>query len=190
MQASSARKALLTTTMLLLSTPVTGRAQGAASGEYIIRGGDAWEVARQRGFEFFPVIPDDRFLLAGGRDGVDSTLKSCGDVRAPCTTEARMVGGRMIVLAPRCRDACSLSHTFEMFAGRRLADGWRLARVELAGPACWVRKPRYDTNDASFAVCVEARDGSPGTASIERLTLRGPAGTDWRRAFDSEGGGS
>jgi hypothetical protein len=170
---------------------MTGRAQAAASAEQVVvRGRDAWEVARREGFEFFPVIPDDRFLLSGARDGADSTLKLCDDARTPCTTEALMVGGKMMVLAPVCRSGCSLTHTFEMFAGRRLTDGWRLARVELAGAARWAREPKYDTNDASFAVSVEAREGNPGTASIERITLVGPAGADWRQAFESEGGGS
>lgn len=190
MQASSAKTVLLTTMMVLVMAPITGRGPAAAGGEHVVAGGDAWQVARQEGFEFFPVIPDPRFLLAGARDGVDSTLKSCADTRAPCRAEARMVGGEMIVLAPVCSGACSRAHTFEMFAGRRLAAGWRLVRVELAGAARWARSPRYDTNDASFAVSVEAREGTPATASIERITLVGPAGADWREAFDPPGGGS
>ena len=174
--------------MVLVMAPMTGRGPAAAGGEHVVAGGDAWQVARQEGFEFFPVIPDHGFLLAGARDGVDSTLKSCQDTRAPCRAEARMVGGEMIVLAPVCSGECSRSHTFEMFAGRRLAAGWRLARVELAGAARWARKPKYDTNDASFAVSVEAREGNSATASIERLTLVGPAGADWPEAFDPPGG--
>ena len=189
MQASSAKTVLLTTMMVLVLAPLAVRGPAAAGGEHVVAGADAWQVARQEGFEFFPVIPDPGFLLSGARDGVDSTLKSCEDTRAPCRAEARMVGGEMIVLAPVCSGGCSRAHTFEMFAGRRLAAGWRLARVELGGAARWTREPRYDTNDASFAVRVEARVGNPATATIERLTLVGPAAADWREAFDPPGGG-
>ena len=174
--------------MVLVLAPLAGRGPAAAGGEHVVPGPDAWQVARQEGFEFFPVIPDPGFLLTGARDGVDSTLKSCADTRTPCRAEARMVGGEMIVLAPVCSGECSRVHTFEMFAGRRLAAGWRLARVELAGAARWAREPRYDTNDASFAVRVVAREGNPATASVRRLTLVGPAGADWREAFDAPGG--
>src|SRR5688572_18499733 len=177
------------TALVFLSVPLSGQAQPATGAEHVVRGHEAWDVARQLGFEFFPVIPDDRFLLTGARDGVDSTLKSCVDARAPCTPEARIVEGEMIVLAPVCPGECSRAHTFEMFAGPRLAAGWRLRRVELAGAARWAREPKYDTSEPSFAVTVETRDGKPAAASVERLILVGPAGADWRQAFEPPVGG-
>ena len=170
--------------LLLVPLPLLAQDQESAASRYVVRGREAWDVARRHGFEFFPVIPDDRYLLSGGRDGADATLKACADERAPCTTEAQVVAGEMIVLPPACRDGCARVHAFEMFAGRRLAPGWRIARVELGGESGrWEREPAYDSDDPSFVVRVEARPGKAAAASIARVTLVGPAGADWRDAF-------
>jgi hypothetical protein len=171
--------------LILLAIPALAWAQEDEARSYVVGGREAWEVAHRQGFEFFPVIPDDRYLLSGARDGRDTTLKSCPNPRDPCEAEARVEGGQMIVLAPGC-DGCARIHAFEMFAGRRLAAGWRLAHVELARDARWTREPRYDTDDASFAVTVEARGTTAGAASITRITLLGPPDADWRQAFAEE----
>jgi hypothetical protein len=173
---------VLSLVLILLAVPTLARAQEDEASSYVVEGREAWEVARRQGFEFFPVIPDDRYLLSGARDGRDTTLKSCPNPRDPCEAEARIEGGQMIVLAPGC-DGCARTHSFEMFAGRRLAAGWRLAHVELTRDARWTREPRRDTDDASFAVAVEARGTTPGAASIARITLTGPPDADWRQAF-------
>lgn len=168
--------------LVFFALQAPGRAQEA--GSYVVAGREAWEVARRKGFEFFPVIPDDGYLLSGARDGHDATLKSCPNPRDPCEAEARVEDGQMIVLAPGC-DGCARAHSFEMFAGRRLAPGWRIARIELGGDSGrWEREPVYDSDNASFVVKVEARPGKAAAASIARVTLVGPAGADWRDAFE------
>jgi hypothetical protein len=150
----------------------------------VVDGGRAWEAARGQGFEFFPAIPDDRYILAGPRNGIDTTLKSCSTSHAPCVPEARVLSGEMMVLSPVCEGGCNREHRFEMFAGRRLAPGWRVALVELRdGEGRWAKEPRYDTDDLSFAILLEASRGKPSVAAVPRITLVGPSGADWREAF-------
>lgn len=152
--------------------------------EQTVPGREAWEVARRQGFEFYPVLPDARYVLSGPRDGVATRLKLCRLPGLPCDTEAELLAGAMTVLEPRCPGRCARVHTFEMFAGRRLAPGWRVARFELSGGRySWGREPRYGTANASFALQLEARPGLPVTVTIRSITLVGPADTDWRQAF-------
>lgn len=181
-------------TLLLLGIPLIAALVGAATAaaqdgtatvaEYAVDGREAWDEARRHGFEFYPVIPDRRFILSGERDGLAAALKACPDPRGVCETEAEVLEGAMHVAPPRCQDSCVRTHVFEMFESRLLAPGWRIARVELAGAGhAWAREPRYGTRDGSFAVRLEARPGAAGAATVERLVLAGPPDADWRRAF-------
>jgi hypothetical protein len=161
---------------------------GIAGQEYVVAGREAWEAARQTGFEFSPVLPGGPFILTGGRDGVTTELKSCPRAEGACQAEARIVEGVLFVPSPRCAGGCSREHAFQLFGGRPLAAGWSLAMVELAGTRWWwERAPAYGSRDASFAVRLRAAPGRAGRVKLTRITLRGPAGADWRQAFAAGG---
>lgn len=166
--------------LLLLSAGARG--QSADEAEYVVDGAEAWAEASRRGFEFHPVIPDDRFILAGARDGAWASLKSCGAPGEPCRTEAQVLDGRMVV--HECADACEDGHEFRLFSGRPLAPGWSVAGVDLDGDGwAWVRRPRAGSDDASFSVRLQARAGESASASVREIRLIGPPESDWRAAF-------
>jgi hypothetical protein len=155
--------------------------------EYDVAGRAAWEEAGRRGFEFFPVIPGDAFILTGERDGAKIALKACPATGGSCAIEAQVLEGEMIVLPPSC-EGCTRHHVFEMFAGRLLAPGWSLKGVQIQGSLPnWVRAPRQGVRDPSFALRLEARAGVSAAAAIERITLLGPPDSDWRQAFATGG---
>jgi len=161
---------------------------GIAGQEYVVAGREAWEVARRTGFEFSPILPAGPFILTGGRDGVETELKSCPRADGVCQAEARIVDGVLFVLSPPCVGGCSRDHAFQLFASRPLAPGWSLATVELAGTRWWwERAPAYGSRDASFAVRLHAAPGRAGRVKLARITLRGPARADWRQAFAASG---
>ncbi len=146
-----------------------------------IPGGQAWEAARAAGFEFYPVPPDDGYILTGSRDGAATALKACASSHSPCVEEARFRDGAIELPPGACR-GCEAGHVFELYGGRPLADGWRLVRVEVAGEGwSFEREPAYDTADPAFALRLR---GPAGRAAVVTLTLEGPAGEPWRAAFE------
>lgn len=166
--------------VLLLSAGARG--QSAEEAEYVVDGAEAWAEASRAGFEFYPVIPDDRFILAGPRDGAWTALKSCTETRGPCRTEAQVLEGQLVVL--ECEGGCDRAHEFRLFSGRALAPGWSLREVDLAGGAwSWVRRPSAGSADASFAVRLEPAPGSAATVTVRSIRLAGPPEADWRAAF-------
>lgn len=169
--------------LLALVGPAAGLpAQTAGDAEYTIDGADAWAEASRLGFEFYPVIPDDRFILAGPRDGAWTALKSCGAPGEPCQTEAQVLDGELVVA--ECEGGCEDAYEFRLFAGRTLAPGWSLRGVELSGAGwSWVRRPRAGSDDASFSIRVERRPAGAAAVSIRSLRLAGPPEADWRAAF-------
>ncbi|HUP21243.1 MAG TPA: hypothetical protein VM778_15000 [Gemmatimonadota bacterium] len=157
-----------------------------ASGQdtHRIPGPEAWKTARAAGFEFHPILPDDRYILSGARDGAAATLKSCASSHAPCESEARLVDGEVEILPIDC-GVCERSHVFELYGGRRLADGWRIVDVEIVGRSwSFEREPAYGTADPAFALRVE---GPSGRAAVAAITLEGPEGAAWPAAFAATG---
>ena len=158
----------------------------AAAGQetHRVPGAEAWRAARAAGFEFHPVLPDDRFILSGARDGAAATLKSCASSHAPCESEARLVEGAIEILPLDC-GGCERSLVFELYAGRGLAEGWRIVEVEIVGRGwSFEREPARGTADPAFALRV---DGPAGRAAVAALTLEGPAGAPWTEAFAPPG---
>ncbi|MGH2657355.1 MAG: hypothetical protein ACRDIZ_11770 [Actinomycetota bacterium] len=159
-----------------------------ADQDYEITGAEAWNAAQRASFEFHPVLPEGAFVLSGARDGILAELKSCPQAAGSCLPEARVADGTLIVLPPACARDCVREHVFELFAGRPLSSGWTLMAVQLTGTSWeWERAPAYGSRDASFAVRVQATPGRMGRVSLTRIILRGPEGTDWRRAFAETG---
>lgn len=163
----------------VLAPAATARAQPADPAVYVVGGAEAWAEASRAGFEFHPVIPDDRFILSGARDGAWTTLKTCASPIEPCEAEARVTENELVVFG--CPDGCDRIHEFRLFAGRALAPGWRIADVEMTGPWAWSARPRGD--DPAFAVRVESRGGRTASAVLRSIRLLGPPGADWREAF-------
>jgi hypothetical protein len=152
-----------------------------------VPGPRAWESARRAGFEFHPALPDERYILTGPRDGAATALKLCPSSHEPCVEVARIVGGAIELRPARCGD-CDRAHVFELYAGRPLADGWRIVAVEVQGDGwSWEREPRYGTGDPSFALRVEIAGDAAARVAVAALTLEGPPGADWRAAFARPG---
>lgn len=165
----------------LLSVPSL-RAQDTTR-SYTIPGAEAWDAARRAGFEFHPVIPDDRHLLSGRRDGVATTLKACDSATEPCVVVARIERGALVVVEPDC-ERCERAHDFTLFDGHTLAEGWTVREVRLDGNGwSWVRRPATDTDRLAFTVRVTAASGAEAGVTIDEITLLGPPGADWRDAF-------
>ena len=171
-------------TALATLLPLTADVPGAAAQEsHRVPGTHAWETARRAGFEFHPELPNEGYILTGARDGAATALKACPSSHEPCVEVARIAGGALELQPTRCDD-CERGHVFELYAGRPLADGWRIVAVEVEGAGwSWEREPRYGTADPSFALRVELPADAAARVAVVSLTLEGPPGAEWRAAF-------
>jgi hypothetical protein len=159
----------------------------AAQETHRVPGSHAWETARRAGFEFHPELSDEGYILTGARDGAATALKACPSSHEPCVEVARITDGSIELQPARCDD-CERAHVFELYAGRLLADGWRIVAVEVRGPGwSWAREPRYGTGDPSFALRVDVPRDAAARVSVAALTLEGPPGAEWRAAFARPG---
>lgn len=159
--------------------------------EYKVNGIGAWSEAKKYGFEFFPNAP------RGVRDG--------GDTRGPSfyTNQPRkiywqdgahIVGGVNMILYPAektsiipgvKKNKVESYATFNLFANKRLADGWKIKRMVITGSYRWEREPRSGGNSAYAKVkLVNYSTSKRATkAQLKEIVLIGPTGKRWQDAF-------
>ncbi len=150
-----------------------------------VRGVEAFQVARLRGFRFTPARG------IGNRDGVHTVA-----AQVPNVLTSEVHGTRMVQLRPSpLWTTPYIENTFYMFCDDsynavRLSPGWKIRGIQLKGPDWqWVACPRSGAGTASFSIRIRAWKSpvatSPGTiVLLQGLTLEGPAGaTDWKAAF-------
>lgn len=150
-----------------------------------IRGGEAFALARQRGFRFTPADG------IGPRDG-NHTVAS----QVPNVLTSEVHGTRMMQMRPSpLWTSPFIENTFYMFCDGsynavKLQPGWKIRGIQLQGPDwAWVACPRSGANTVSFSIRIRAwkRPDAPAQGTVvtlQGLTLEGPAGaTDWKAAF-------
>jgi hypothetical protein len=148
-------------------------AQGAS---YDVPGIVAWSTAKTYGFEFHPVANSGE-SLARPLDGMNTLLKRTTKtlLTTKTYTIAQVVGGQPSV-NPGERNT-----TFQFFGGRTLQPGWTVKSVDMGGNFTFVDQPRLATSDLSFRV----RLAPGGSATLRKVVLNGPAGSDWKDAFSA-----
>ena len=150
-----------------------------------VRGGEAFSLARQRGFRFSPAQGQGR------RDG-NHTVAS----QVPNVLTSEVHGTRMMQMRPSpLWTTPYIENTFFMFCDAaynavKLQPGWKIRGIQLSGTDWqWVVCPRSGANTASFSIRIRSwkRPDAPALGSVvtlQGLTLEGPIGaTDWKAAF-------
>lgn len=178
---------------------------------YTLTGIDAWSVAKQYGFQFTPTVEDfkpadwnpgdgfytSRLQVTSPADGVNTQLlvvfekgltssARCARVLqygAVGCAVASVVGGNASVHVPIYDIWRSQTIIFEMFAGKRLAQGWTVRQVELSSGS-WLRRPAAGSDDLSMKFSVTSYVGRPASALVRTVVLEGPSNaTGWQNAF-------
>lgn len=150
--------------------------------DYTIPGVTAWSVAKGTGFTFGPLAQVTGQWVTNPRDGVNTRLLvKQGQVPFQQTvTLGQIIGGNASVSRP---GSGTRTVTFEFFGGRRLAPGWTIVRVELAGRFAWDRQVVSGSSDARFRVRATSSASSSGSAIIKTIVLRGPNNANPSDAF-------
>ncbi|HUQ20506.1 MAG TPA: hypothetical protein VM099_12905 [Gemmatimonadaceae bacterium] len=148
-------------------------AQDAA---YDVPGILAWTTGKTYGFTFSPEANSGE-SVSRPLDGMNTRLtRSTTVLRLTQTfTVAQVVGGQPSV-NPGERNT-----TFKFFGGRTLQPGWTVKSVDVGGNFTYVDQPRLGTSDLSFRV----RLAPGGSATLRKIVLNGPAGSDWKDAFSA-----
>ena len=170
------------TPMPILPSPGQGAAEPPADAIHNVPGGTAYEVARANGFSFYVDTPTDDAtecayqIMPGGALGLNVIY------------ESSLIPGLLSV-----GDVC----VFRMFGSRQLAAGWSFfGRIDPDSDVCgvgWLEfiNEGYAENPA-FQISIIADKNYKRSLgrnclihrwTISRLQLRGPAGADWRNAF-------
>ncbi|MGI8604721.1 MAG: hypothetical protein ACR2OZ_17255 [Verrucomicrobiales bacterium] len=158
--------------------PPSARARNPAV--FRIPGADAWSVASQAGWKFFPRG------AAGPRNGESTTAQ-----RHPGLNTSLVQGSRMTQLRTPAGWNLLSENVFLMFADaqgqpKTFAPGWRLREVELRGTNWeWVSPPRAGAVSPFFAVKITGLKRTiDSVVEIDSISIEGPNGArDWRAAF-------
>ncbi len=154
----------------------------ASAQDYTVPGVTAWSIAKGTGFTFGPLAQVTGQWVTNPRDGVNTRLLvKQGQVPFQKTvTLGQVVGGNASVSRP---GSGTRTVTFEFFGGRRLAPGWTIIRVELAGRYTWDRQVVSGSPDARFRVRATSSASTTGSAIIKTIVLRGPRDANPADAF-------
>ena len=160
-------------TSAISSFPVLLFAQNA---DYEVPGIVAWSTAKTYGFTFRPEAASGE-SVSQPLDGMNTRLTK--KVQTLLTTQtitiAQVVGGQPSV-NPNQRNT-----TFTMFGARTIQPGWTVKSVDIGGNFTYVQQPRLGTSDPSFRV----RLAPGGSATLRKIVLTGPAGSNWQDAFSA-----
>lgn len=168
---------LLSIFMIAAFSPAQTSAQ-----DYTIPGITAWSIAKGTGFTFGPLAQATGQWVTNPRDGVNTRLLiKQGQVPFQKTvTLGQIIGGNASVSRP---GSGTRTVTFEFFGGRRLAPGWTIVRVELAGRFTWDRRIVSGSSDTRFRVRATSSATTTGSAIIKTIVLRGPNNANPSDAF-------